>query len=472
MHETDARSRPLGFWTCTALIVGNTIGIGIFVIPAALAPYGLNAVTGWVGTIAGCVLLACVFAGLARAFPGDDGPYAYTKRALGEGPAFLVLWCYWVATCVTNAAIAIGIVGYLSIFLPILTEHRWLAAHVALSFVWTVVLINLRGMRTVGWMQIATTILKLAPQLAIIVLGAWLLLTSPEIYTANPPPNPASLKEVIAASTIALFAMLGIECAMVPASKVIDPARTIPRATIAGTLVVGFVYLCVSIVPMLLIPQAELAGADAPFANLFAKFLGAGYGELLAIFVIVSGLGALNGWTLMVGELTQNFAKHGRLPASLAVENAHASPARAFILTGFVASAMLIVNYNESMADAFVFLSVIVTAANLPLYAGCSLAVVVLWRRRVGRIGRRELMWFLAAALSMTYCIWVFIGIGARSLLWAIALGACGAPVYLWSVRSRRRALAQPVATALPSVSTRASPAAPAADGVCRRTAP
>ena len=46
--ETDGQDRKLGFWTCTALVVGNTIGIGIFLLPASLAPYGLNAMLGWV----------------------------------------------------------------------------------------------------------------------------------------------------------------------------------------------------------------------------------------------------------------------------------------------------------------------------------------------------------------------------------------------------------------------------------------
>ncbi len=85
---------------------------------------------------------------------------------------------------------------------------------------------------------------------------------------------------------------------------------------------------------MLLIPQDELAKSNAPFADLLARFFGSGYGQLLAIFVVISGLGALNGWTLMAGELTQTFARHGTLPESLAKANAHAAPTRALLLTG------------------------------------------------------------------------------------------------------------------------------------------
>src|SRR5262245_29602038 len=111
-------SRVLGSWMCTALVVGNIIGIGIFQLPASLAPFGLTALTGWLSTVVGCVFLAASFAYLARAFPHDDGPYTYAKRAFGDGTAFTIMWCYWVSTWVTNATIAIGVVGYMVIFIP------------------------------------------------------------------------------------------------------------------------------------------------------------------------------------------------------------------------------------------------------------------------------------------------------------------------------------------------------------------
>src|SRR5262249_39821838 len=115
-----APTRALGFWMTTALVVGNIIGAGIFMMPAAVAPYGLNALTGWLVTVAGCVCLAISFAELARRFPEDDGPYAYTLRAFGPATAFVVMWCYWGSVWVANAAIAIGVVGYLLFASPAL----------------------------------------------------------------------------------------------------------------------------------------------------------------------------------------------------------------------------------------------------------------------------------------------------------------------------------------------------------------
>lgn len=426
---------------CTALVVGNTIGIGIFMLPASLAPYGLSSLGAWLITGVGTLMVAWVFAGLARTFAQDDGPYAYTRRAFGDAVAFLIMWCYWVSCWVTNAAIAVGVVGYLSAFLPMLVANRALAAATALGLVWLFVLVNLRGLRTAGWVQVASAALKLLPQLAIIALGVWQLWKHPAGYLAHAPATPLSLGSLVSASTIALFAMIGVECAAVPAGKARDPARTVPLATFVGTALVALIYMLICAIPLLLIPQSELASSSAPFTDLLTRYLGSGSGKLLAAFIVVSGLGALNGWTLVTGEVAQSCARHGSLPAAFGRTNSRGVPSHSFLLAGVLASLMLLMNYQDSLASGFTFLSVVVTAATLPLYFGCSLAVLVLWRRRqVPEPGAREARWMVAAGLAVIYCVWTFIGIGARSLLWALALGVAGVPVYWWYARMRRPA--------------------------------
>jgi APA family basic amino acid/polyamine antiporter len=447
MTETSAAvpQRALGFWMATALVIGNTIGMGIFTLPAAIAPFGLNALAGWIVTLIGFLFIAKVLSGLARAFPADDGPYAYTHRAFGEGTAFIVLWCYWVATWITNAAIAIAVVGYLATLLPVINTVSWLPPVIALGLVWFFVLLNLRGVRIVGSAQIITVILKLLPMAAVIMLGIWQLVVEPAAYTANPPPTPFELQKVIDASTLVIFAMLGVECASIPAGKVMDPERTIPRATMIGTVLVALIYIAVSTIPMLLIPQEQLATSNAPFADLMAQYLGPASGQLLAIFVIISGLGALNGWTLVVGEVTENFAKRGSFPRPLAKLNSHGAPQRALFLTGTVASLMLVLNYNQSMVGAFKFLTVVVTAANLPLYLFSGLAVLVLWRRgQLTRFAGRERSLLIAAAFSIAYCLWAFRGVNAKELLVAASYAAGGLVVYGGSLFLRRRNQAAP----------------------------
>ncbi|MCC7060831.1 MAG: hypothetical protein IT508_11435, partial [Burkholderiaceae bacterium] len=111
------------------------------------------------------------------------------------------------------------------------------------------------------------------------------------------------------------------------------------------------------------------------------------------------------------------------------------APARALIITGLLASAMILMNYSKSLVDGFVFLSTIVTAANLPLYLCSSLALVVMWRRGERPAGSDlQVMGLLGTA----YVVLTFYGVGHVPFLWALALAAAGVPFALWTRRAGR----------------------------------
>lgn len=433
----DKPDKPLGFWMCTSLIVGNVIGMGIFLLPAALAPFGWNAFLGWGITLVGCSFIAYTFARLARALPEQDGPYGYTRHTLGGGMAFFVMWCYWVSIWLSNATIAIGVVGYLEVLLPVMTRQPLLAPAAALFLIWFFVLVNWMGARTSGRVQMVSTVLKLLPLVAVLLLGIIILFTDHQAYLRHLPTTPFSLEATAAAATVSLFSMLGVECATIPAGKVENPETTIPRATIAGTLFAALIYIGISAIALLLLPQSGLEKSTAPFADLLNLYWGADSGRWLALFVVISGIGALNGWTLVAGELTASFARHKTFPASLMKPNRHGAPGQALILMGILASAMIVMNYNRSLAEGFAFLSVMVTAANLPLYLVGGVALFIVWRR--GQVRQHITRLLLAAAMTCLYSLWIFYGVGRESLLWAVALGALSLPVY-WRMRRRSSA--------------------------------
>jgi APA family basic amino acid/polyamine antiporter len=326
----------------------------------------------------------------------------------------------------------------MTIFLPGIKSSPWIAPLTALSLLWFFVLLNLRGARTVGWTQMLTTVVKLIPMAGVIGLGVWVYLADPAAYHQHVPVSPSAFSDVSTASTLTLYAMLGIECATIPACRVFNPERTIPLATIIGTIVTAIVYIGVSIVPLFLMPQAELGASSAPIADLFVRVLGGRSGEVVAMFVCIGGLGALNGWTMILGEVTQNLAKHGHFPKTWAKENRHGAPTVALLLTGVIASLMLLTNYTQSIGGLYTFLSNVVTAANLPMYFACTLAVVVLARRgEVSLRAKPTLLIVGAAVCAALFCCWASIGIGLKPLLWTLALCGCCVPVY-WL--SRRRA--------------------------------
>src|ERR1700722_18959777 len=156
---------------CVALVVGNSIGSGVFLLPASLAPFGLNSVLAWAFTACGAILLAIVFARLSRAYPAAGGPYAYVRLAFGPFTAFIMAWVYWISIWVGNAAIATGAVSYLSPLMPWIATVPGASAMVTLLFLWLLTFVNCYGIKAAGWVQGVTTVLKILPLVAISALG-------------------------------------------------------------------------------------------------------------------------------------------------------------------------------------------------------------------------------------------------------------------------------------------------------------
>ena len=100
----------LGLAACTALVVGNVIGSGVYLLPASLAPFGGLALIGWLVSCAGALLVALVFAKLAQMVPKTGGPYAYTRIGFGDFTGYLIAWGYWIGIWSSIAAVAVALV--------------------------------------------------------------------------------------------------------------------------------------------------------------------------------------------------------------------------------------------------------------------------------------------------------------------------------------------------------------------------
>jgi APA family basic amino acid/polyamine antiporter len=432
-------TRQLGLGMATALVVGNMIGMGIFMQPATLAPFGLNALTGWIAVIAGCICLANSFAALARKLPQADGPFGYVRATLGESLAFPALWSYWISCWVTLPVLAIGSTGY---FLNVFPSARELPpAVIAVSFMWIFVGVNLLGVRSGGRVQVVTSLLKVVPLILVTVVGAVSILSSPGAYTSNLPSNPISLHASMGAAAIALFPMLGFESAAVAAGRVKDPQKTIPRATLIGMLFVGFVYVTAVMIGILVVPQATLAASDAPFVTILDHVIGPGNGRWLSLFIVISGLGCLNGWTLLSAELTRTLAMHRLLPGVLGESNRHGVPWASLLLAGALATAVGLMNYTSTLVGAFTKLSLIVSAANLPLYVCCSLALFYLLRKSPA--GLSPALW-LTGLGGVAFAVFAFFGVGWEPFIWALGLCAAGVPIYFFMRRRHPDADAAP----------------------------
>jgi APA family basic amino acid/polyamine antiporter len=427
-------ARKLGLWMSIALVMGNMIGSGVFLLPASLASYGLNSIVGWLLSAAGAIALAVVLSRLSRAFPDGGGPYAYTHAAFGPLPAFLVAWGYWINVWVGNAAIATGAVSYLVAFVPQIATDPHVSAGIVVVILWILTAVNCLGVRAAGWVQGVTTVLKLIPLLAIAAVGLYAVkLDSLTINAAVP----FSVSAVTASATLTLFALLGLESATIPDGKVDNPERTIPRATMIGTVLTSVIYVVSCSTVLILLPTAQLASSNAPFADVARMFWGGTGAALVALAAAISGFGALNGWILLQGEVPYVMAKDGVFPRVFAKTSRRNTPIFALVFGSALVTILVVLNAGDTSVRVFTFMVLLATSACLVMYLVCCLALLRLqWLGRLG--GARRGTGGLAAVglFAGLYSLWAIAGAGREASLWGLVLFALGGPVY-WLMRRR-----------------------------------
>jgi APA family basic amino acid/polyamine antiporter len=421
----------IGLWTCIALVTGNMIGSGIFLLPSSLAPFGALAIAGWLVTAAGALCLALVFARLTPMIPKAGGPYAYTREAYGDFAGFWVAWGYWIALWTGNAAIAVALAGYLRVFIPVFEGNARLCAAAAIAAVWVLTWVNTLGIRRAGALQVVTVILKLVPLLAIGTAGLFWM--KPAHFEPLVPPGIHPLAAISSVMTLTLWAFLGLESATIPADSVRDPARTIPRATVVGTVVSSCVYIASTIAVMGAVPRETLGSSQAPFADAARLMWGETGYYLVGFGAIVSCFGVLNGWMLLAGQFPAAAARDGMFPAFFAKMSPRGVPALATAIAASLITVMLLFNYSgaPSLVSAFEFAILLATLANLVPYVFCSLAEILMRRVR-GERHRMKRRHHVMAGIAFLYSAWAVYGAGAQTVLLGFMLLLSGIPIYVW----------------------------------------
>jgi APA family basic amino acid/polyamine antiporter len=416
---TPAADRPprpsaqIGIWMATALVVGNMIGSGIFLLPSALSVFGADNLPGWLITCAGGITLGLVFAQLSVVVPGAGGPYAYTRAAFGDFTAFAVAWAYWVSVWVGNAAISTGAVGYAGDFFPWMVRTPLHTATATLVFLWLLTLVNCIGIRAAGWVQSVTTVIKLMPLVAAIVL---LVPSLHGLDWRTVADSRFTLSGTAGVATLALWAMLGLESATIPADKVRGAAGTVRRATIWGTVATVAISAAACASVLLLVPSPRLAGAGAPFAELIRPAWGQAAARAVSLCAAISALGALNGWILLQGELPRAMAQDGLFLPAFARTSARGAPVVALVATSGLVTVLVLLNLHRTLVGVFTFFVLLATTASLAAYLACSLALVRL-RSRGASKGLA-----LLGCVGALYSLGALAGAGREAVLWGLVL--------------------------------------------------
>jgi len=402
------------------------VGSGIFLLPASLAIYGGISLVGWACASVGAILLAMVFGGLSKQMPtANGGPYAYTKKGLGHFPAFLVAWGYWISIWSTNAAIAVALVGYLAVFFPILATNPLAAIGTGLSFIWFFTWINTKQIKTVGFVQLITTILKIIPIFLVGLFGIFLINT--DYFIPFNLSGESNWSAITATTTMTFFAFLGMESATIPSGQVAHAESTIRKATILGTSVAIGIYILSSAAIMGILPAELLAKSHAPFADAAEVFWGKGARYLVAFGAIISTMGALNGWLLMQGQIPMAAAQDELFPKVFQRKNKNGAPAMGIVLSSILVSVLMMINYHESLVSAFTFMMTLSTLSVItPYIFSTACFVLFLSRNEKGYKGK-----YFISFLAFCFSLWIIVGCGKEVVFYGFLLLMLGIPVYV-----------------------------------------
>ena len=427
--------RGLGPGAAVALVVGNIIGSGIFLLPVALAPYGWNAVFAWIVTLSGALCLAWVFAQLAAQLP-NGGAHGAVARAFGDTVSFYTSWGYYAGIWTAIAAITVAGVGYLQRIVPAIDASPFGPQLVALALIITIAWLNTRALA--GGIQVVSTIIKLLPFALVIGLGAWLLADRGSSVLLPLNAVPIHPSTVFAAVGITLFAMIGLESASVPADAVDDAARSVPRATLIGTLIAGTVTLLSSSAVAVMLPPAALAASTAPIADFIGAFVGSSAGVFVMACAVVSCVGTLNGNLVLGTELPATMARAGVLPGWFGRVNALGVPVNSVWLGAAMACGFVMLSASRGGVAAFEFLALVTTVTTLFLYGAATLAAARFVRD--GQLASRASL-RVAIAGGLVFSIVATVSCGIEAVAWSFGLLALGWPLrYLAAVESRARA--------------------------------
>lgn len=414
------------------------IGVGVFVLPSALADYGSISILGWIFTAAGALVLAKIFSNLSKIVVNKSGgPYAFAREGFGDFVGFLVAWGYWISIWSSNCAIALAIIGAVSYFIPILETNSVLQIILALSLIWLFTLINTRGIKASGRVQVITTALKILPLLFVVIVGAFFFrMENFPAFNLTEGSNIATLPIV---ASLTLYAFLGIECATIPAQNVRNATTTIPRATMLGTLITTLIYILGTVVLFGILPIERLQVSPAPFAEAAHLISGDFGGYLVAIGVVISGLGVLNGWILILGQIPMATAMDNLFPRMFRQTNKKGAPVYGLIIGSTLTSLLLFMNYTEGLVEQFKLIIEIVVFTSIFAYLFVASAyILILVQRRIYLDSWTKT--FVLGGLGIAFVLWAIYGLGPITVFYGFLLLVLGIPFYLlmkWNKRKK-----------------------------------
>lgn len=367
-------AKQIGPGLAMAIVAGNMIGSGVFLLPAVLASVGSASLIAWGLSAVVAIVLALVFAFLGAMREGAETLTDYPGTAFHPALGFISWAAYWAGCFVGTVGIALVAVGYgAAIFGVVLTPGVRLVA--ILAVLWALVGCAMLGPRFVGRMSSATLAIGLAPILAAMVIGLWNF--DADVFAASWNVSGLPLGEALPPTLLTIFwAFLGLESANAIAGRVRHPKRNIAIAAAGGVALAAIVYALVTTALFGLMPAEQLAKSSAPFSDVIGSVAGQAAGVLVACAAFARTVGCTAGWILVGGETGQSGGRRNFLPRALSSTGDGAAPTRDLIVLGVLMSLVAFLTLTPDLVKQFATISDMTVYLTLLIYGLCSLALV------------------------------------------------------------------------------------------------
>ncbi len=422
--------KKIGFWSLTALVVGNLVGAGVFMLPANLAPFKGISLLGWIAASCGAVMLAMIFAKLSGKLPLSGGPYVYVREAFGEKMGFATCWGYWMMAWISNLSLVIGIVGYMLPLLP--AGYDAYSMHLQILVLSLLTAFNLLSVSVTAKGELLLTIFKIIPLLLLPLIGLfWINIDHFEIT------SPDSFKFWESFNTVTfltLWGFVGLETGTVPGEQVDNPSKTIPRAVLTGTFIAMTVYILGTIATIGIIPCDVLMHSKAPYADIASHIFGGNWGVPISIITIISMIGALHGWIFVVGQIPLSAVKDGLFPKIFGKLNRFDAPHISILISSLCTLSLIFISHNENLGKQFQSIIEISLTLIFVIYFLCVLSFIKLTKKE------RPLSWIemSLALLSTIFILWAMWAASVEMVLLSLCGFIIGIPVYIWVKRENK----------------------------------
>ncbi len=408
----------------TMLVMINMMGSGIILLPSSMGQLGAVSLLSWIVTAIGSMAIAWCFAQCGIYCPRPGGMSAYSEEAHGKSAFFLCSYLYFLSLVISNVAISIAAVGYLTPFVPWLGSGSIALFIGTLSMIWLTTAANFGGARLTGRLGSITVWGIIIPVAGLSIIG-WFWFSA-EVLSAAWNPNNLKVSDAITQSIpLTLWAFLGMESAAQNSDAVENPKRNVPLACLLGTLGAAVIYVLSTSVIQGIVPNAELANSSAPFALVYAQMFNAETGNLVMGLAVLACVGSLLGWQFTLAQTAKVTADQGLFPRLFARVNRSDAPVRGLICCAFLQSLIALSTISPSVSEQFGKLVNLAAVTNLiPYVTALSGLLVIMYKARVPlAVVRRN---SLILMVAMLYCFYALYASGMDAVFGAALVMVAG----------------------------------------------